>query len=520
LLKILRSHFLIGVKAALATAVVLGGVAAAPIGASVIPSARSGTGGSLADLAVGSQWPGLDPATNTQDAADANYENAIFGELFELDPGGKIVPDEASGYQFTNHNLTFEIFLRHGIKFSDGTPFNAQAVQMSIERDLVVSNGCLCLPNFTAVSSITTKGAYTVVIHLSKLYSPILSAFITEAPNWTVDPTALAQEGEAAYAQHPIGAGPFEVVSNTASATLVLNANPRYFVKGEPHLKSLTFTSVASDESAYAALQSGQVQMATAVSTIPLLQQIKSSQQFNVNVSPATGFNFIALNALDPPFNNIIAREAVAYATNSKTIVGGLYDNFYKTTESPSAPGDVFYEQTVPGYRTYNLAKAKALVQQLGGLTVTLGTLTNTAQYANESSAIATMWEAAGIKVNLVLNSLQECLVQLTSHTYQALDTQWGQNIDNGVNDPIYWTSGGAWSGINDPEINGLLNQGVSYASHTTRAKVYAKIALRLSQQQDDVFLYSHPTFSITAKSVTGVASGQPELHFETLSVR
>jgi peptide/nickel transport system substrate-binding protein len=300
-------------------------------------SAQIGRGGSLVALAVGSQWPGLDPATNTQDAADANYENAIFGELFELNAGGKIVPSEAFGYQFTDHNLEFEIFLRHGIKFSDGTAFTASAVQSSIQRDLIPSNGCLCLPNFTAVSSITTKGAYAVIIHLSKLYSPILSAFISEAPNWTVDATALASEGEAQYAQDPIGAGPFIVQSNSASATLVLRANPQYFVSGEPYLKSLTFTSVGSDETAFAGIQSGEAQMATGVSTIPLLEQVKTAGTYKVVTSPAAGFNFVAFNEFAPPFNNIKAREAIAYATNEKALVAGLYDNFYKVTESPSA---------------------------------------------------------------------------------------------------------------------------------------------------------------------------------------
>jgi ABC-type transport system substrate-binding protein len=130
------------------------------------------------------------------------------------------------------------------------------------------------------------------------------------------------------------------------------------------------------------------------------------------------------------------------------------------------------------------------------------------------------MWAQAGIKTSLVLNTLNQVLVQLTTRQYQALDTQWGQNIDNGVNDPIYWTSGGAWSGVNDPILTGLLNQGTSYASSSTRSKVYAKIALRISQQQDDVFLYSHPTFMIVSKQLQGVTNGQPNVHFETISVK
>lgn len=480
----------------------------------------SARGGSLVDLAVGSAWPGLDPATNTQDAADSNYENAIFGQLFQLEPGGKIVPSEASGYQFANHGLQFDIFLRHGIKFSDGTSFTAQAVQSSIQRDLLPANSCLCQTNFTAVSSISTKGSYEVILTLSKLDSPILSAFIGEAPNWTVDPTALASMGEAAFAQNPVGAGPFKVVSNAAGATLVLTANPHYFISGEPYLKNLTFTSIGNDTSAYDGLQAGQVQMVTGASTIPLLKQIKQAKQYEVYTSPATGFEFISFNTFAPPFNNPLAREAIAYATNAKSLVVNLYGNLYKLTESPSAPGDLFYEPVVPGARSFDLAKAQALVRQLGGLTVRLGTLTNTTLYSNEAQALAAMWTAAGINVTVQVNSLQTTLVQLTSHSYQALDVQWGQNIDNGVNDPIWWSAGGQWSGVSDGNITGLLNQGVSYTSPATRAKVYSKINQIIDQNQYDVFLYSHPAFTIATKAVKGVESGMPVLNFAQIFMK
>lgn len=484
-----------------------------------VPAATSRSG-SLVDIAVGSAWPGLDPATNTQDAADVNYENAIFGQLFELKPGGKILPSEATGYQFSNHGLEFDIFLRRGIKFSDGTLFNATAVASSIQRDLLPANSCLCLTNFKAVSAISTKGNYEVVLTLSKLDSPILSAFIGEAPNWTVDPTALAQMGGAAYAQNPVGAGPFKVVSNSASATLVLTANPRYFIKSEPSIQNLTFTTIGNDTSAYEGLVAGQAQMVTGATTIPLLKQIKSSKQYHVYTSPATGFEFVAFNTFNPPFNNPIAREAIAYATNAKSLVVNLYGNLYKLTESPSAPGDLFYEPVVPGARTFDLQKAQTLVQQLGGLTVTLSTLLNTAQYSNEAQALASMWVAAGIKVTVQVNTLQATLIQLTSHTYQALDTQWGQNIDNGVNDPIWWSSGGQWSGVSDASITGLLNQGVSYTNPATRGKVYAKIAKTIDDNQYDVFLYSHPAFTIASPSILGLASGIPVLDFAAVSLK
>ena len=76
-------------------------------------------------------WPdGLDPATNIDGAADQDYMDAIFGELFELGPKGAVIPDLATGYSISSDAKTITLDIRPGVKFTDGTPFNAAAVVM------------------------------------------------------------------------------------------------------------------------------------------------------------------------------------------------------------------------------------------------------------------------------------------------------------------------------------------------------------------------------------------------------
>ena len=96
-------------------------------------------GGSLTVLEGASfagAWPGLDPATDTDGAANQSYMNAIYGELFELGTGGKLTPNLATGYSYANGGKTVNITLRQGVTFSDGTPFNAAAVVFNWKRDL------------------------------------------------------------------------------------------------------------------------------------------------------------------------------------------------------------------------------------------------------------------------------------------------------------------------------------------------------------------------------------------------
>ncbi|MBO0713927.1 MAG: hypothetical protein J2P59_04155, partial [Acidimicrobiales bacterium] len=137
-------------------------------------------------------WPSLDPGLDPQAAAeDDAYFQAIYGDLFQLNGKSQIVPDLATSYAFSNGGKTVTINLRHGVSFTDGTPFNAAAVQYNIQRDLNPANACACIP-FFPVSSVTTSGNYTVVLNLSRPFSPIISSFPEEPPNWIESPTAIA----------------------------------------------------------------------------------------------------------------------------------------------------------------------------------------------------------------------------------------------------------------------------------------------------------------------------------------
>lgn len=507
-------------KVALAGAVILLGAWSGTVSASGAAAASPHRGGSLTYLVADGQWPGLDPATNPQDTADSTEQNAIYGQLFEVASNGKIVPSEATGYRFLNGGLTVEIFIRPGQTFQDGTPFTAAAVASSIRRDLVPSNGCLCLPNFKDVTSVTASGPTTVVIRLSTPFYPLIEAFIDAAPNWTVSPTALQRMGEAAFAQHPVGAGPFEVVSNQPNTKLVLKRNPHYWQKGQPYLDNLTFVSTGSDESDYAALVTGEAQM-TEFTTTQVVKKALTTPSLTVHALPPVSYEFVALNEKTAPLNNILAREALMYATNTKAIVKALYQNLYTPVEAPTAAGDLFYEPKVPGARTYDLSKAKALVKRLGGLTVTLGTTTNTAQQSTEASALASEWSQAGIKVTIDVTSLEQMLEDVKSNHWQAIVAQWGNNgPDPGDNLPFYFASYGILSGTHDPTLDTMLAKAAAEQSMAQRAASYRRIYARMNEMAESVFEYSKYTYVVTRSNVEGISNNIPQINWESISLK
>ena len=157
--------------------------------------------------------------------------DAIFGELFELGPKGKIIPDLATGYSFSNGAKTITITLRQGVKFTDGTPFNADAVVWNIKRDL----SRRAPASRPGRSSRSPRPARTRCRSSSAAPDgAFINQIFDSTANWIASPTAVQKMGEKAFAVKPVGAGPFIVVSDTYSSQLVLKRNPHYWEAGPP----------------------------------------------------------------------------------------------------------------------------------------------------------------------------------------------------------------------------------------------------------------------------------------------
>lgn len=490
-------------------------VIATPV-ASASQTSQVKHGGAVTVVMVNSTWPSLDPAVDTGVPLNVQYFDAIYGQLFTQPPVGKsgaisntsgVLPDLATSWTESTNHLTITVQLRHGVTFQDGTPFNSAAVVYNIDRDLEPQFGCTCAQNLGSLKSVNEDGKYAFVIHLSKPDATILEGFVAYAPDYIASPTALASESEAAFGQHPVGAGPFEVVSNEASAQLVLQRFPHYWQKGHPYLSSLTFITTPADQSAFAALQAGTAQIEFGLSTVSLIQQAKADpSQFGVSQIGGMQANGFYFNELKPPFNNILAREALSYAINPKAILAAASPGFGETWESPGGPGGLFSERTVPGYQNYNLAKAKALVQQLGGLTFNYLT-TNSPANLQLAEALQNEWEAAGMTVNLQSVTATQDIVDLENGTWQAGAVGAGAydpDLDAGGL-PNRFGTGGPYSGINDPVLDGMINQSEQFLSNATRQKIFDKIWAYLVKEDDVHVVYVAPLVNIHSSDLTGI---------------
>ena len=219
-------------------------------------AAKPKRGGTLTAL-ITSVWPTLDPAGSTITPNEAVWQPE-FEPLFWTTATGVQQPWLALGAKTTNGGLTITIKLRTGVKFQDGTPFNAAAVVYNLNRYASPSVASECVAYFNVMTSATVVSKYVVQIQLSQPDSgfvPLLGAYQCGLMG---SPTAIASEG-ANFGLNPVGTGPFRYVGGSPGTLANFTRFAGYWGP-KPYLNGVTLEEVGSAQAAFDAMQTNQAQ--------------------------------------------------------------------------------------------------------------------------------------------------------------------------------------------------------------------------------------------------------------------
>lgn len=513
-----------------------------------------GTITTLLDAGFSGGWnTGLDPATSNTTGANLPQNSAIFGGLFTLEAdddgkNAKIVDNQAASHEWSADELTLTIKLRDGITFSDGTAMDANSVVWNWIRALnsgstgtprISLNLGLPAPQlsqdfldslYAAIPADVDKnlvqqqlGAIkavddtTVSMTLTAPDGSFVNGFPTSSLNLIASPTAYAKQGADDFKSKPVGAGPFVVVSDKLSDRLELTKNPTYFKKGLPYLDKLNFQAVSGDQVLYQTLQAGQGDVIEGMANINLIQEAQGNSEVAVYPGIPTSPYVIQLNTRKAPFDDIKAREAIYYATDFEAINKGLFKDTGEMSQSFTASGGLFYNPDVDGYRTYDLDKAKALVNEIGGLKVTLGTVDVVTAKA-VTTALQTQWKAAGIDVDIDAAPLGDVITTFISGDWESLlqtAGAWDPSVGIGV--AVRFGSQSPFSGAPQPtggaattELDDLLVKAVSTTDEDARKSTYDEIAKYISDNAYAPFGMAFSPAQIVRKGVHGPGLSTP----------
>jgi peptide/nickel transport system substrate-binding protein len=237
------------------------------------------------------------------------------------------------------------------------------------------------------------------------------------------------------------------------------------------------------------------------MSSRQLVKSFKSASA-TVTQEPSTSPYDIQFNTKIPPFNDKRARLAIYYATDTALLDSKLFGNVYPVTQSFTAPAGLFYEQNVPGYPSYDLAKAKALVKQLGGLNINYFTITQP-QTQVMMVAMQQMWKQAGINASIHFYGLASLIQQFAGPWQIAFQTAGAWDPAGGVGLAFRFFSKSPFSGVHDPKLDSLILGGAGAVNPATRKSLYDQAAAYIAQNAYGPFLFPISGWNI-AKGAQG----------------
>lgn len=325
---------------------------------------------------------GLDPAYETDGNSFMVCDNVFEALVFYADESTALEPGLAESWDISPDGKTYTFHLRQGVKFHDGTDFNADAVVFSIGRMMkepqvkFVGEGWeipaqerppeywVSMEMDDIVEAIEATDDATVVFKLKKVNAPFLANLGMDFAD-IISPTAFMKD-PTEFIRNPVGTGPFKFVNWVKDDRIVLERFADYWDKsGGPYLDKVVFRSIPENSVRFLELKTGNIH----ICQFPNPQDIDMAREdpnLILPTQPGMNIGYLGFNLTKEPWqSNLDLRKAIAYAINKQAIVDNLYQGLGQVAKNPIPPTMWGYNDDIPGY-TFDPEKAKAHLEKAG----------------------------------------------------------------------------------------------------------------------------------------------------------
>ena len=431
---------------------------------------------------------------------------ALCDKLFDLDENLKIVPQLATGYEWSPDNKALTLKLRQGVTFHDGEKFDAQAVKFNIERHKTMA-GSNRRGELAPVTSVDVVDPSTVRFNLAAPFAPLL-AVLTDRSGMMVSPKAAQAAGDK-FGARPVCSGPFRFVERVAQDRIVFERFPGYWNKPAIHFDKVVYQPIVDATVRLANLKSGQLDFIErmAPSDVPAL---KGDSRFKTAKIVEIGYQGITINIgksdlaqKNPLGRDARVREAFELSLDRDAIVQVAMDGEAQPGNQWVAPTNPWYAKSIPIPKR-DLARARSLLKEAGVPNPSFTLMTPTTSDAQRTAQVVqAMAKEAGFDVKIQSTEFSTSLDLADKGQYEAYVLAWSGRADPDGNlfsfhackQPLNY------AGYCKPETDQLINQSRVTLDPAQRLKLFEQIAAQVAKERPIVYIYHrHWLWAYTGK--------------------
>jgi ABC-type transport system substrate-binding protein len=476
-----------------------------PYGADLATEGTPRSGGTL-KLGMDREVVSFDPTVQNSNMAAL----AVYDSLLKVDAQGKAQPYLAQSMDSADGGLTWRLGLRPGVRFTDGTALDADAVMVNVQRHI------------DKLSS--PAHAFAATIASMRAVDPLTVEFVLNAPlgdfpvlfaqpitygslGMIISPAALQQYGDD-IGRHPVGAGPFRFVEWVPDSRVVLAKNDTYWQQGKPYLDGLEFRPLPDTESRYASIENGDVDVVFGGYNQELVRA-SSNPGLRVYYGPGNAGEYLYFNFNKAPFNDRRMREALVSALDLNALAASQYSGRIVPSTSLFTDDSPYHTAAASqAWPKYDPERAKQLIAEYrasgGDPSFTFKTTQARVPFGE---FIQAQMAAVGIDIKVQFYDL----AQFSSAVVQSNDfqlTTWVGAFDvpyPGATRLLHTGGNTNYGDYSNPQVDALLDEAGRTTDEAVRTRAYQQVELLAGQDLSMAWFSRSYLSTITKPEVKGI---------------
>ena len=453
----------------------------------------------------------------------------FYETLFDRNEDGVVVPLLVEEVSQSDDGLVHTWKLHEGIKFHDGSDFNAEAVKWNIMRKIDEEKP---MGSMLPISNMKVVDDHTLEITLSRLYTGMYNILAVKTFS-IYSPSFYEEVGSDGIKTQASGTGPFKVDSYTPNEKLELVKNDDYWQDGLPYLDSVSFIEVADANTRATMLEAGELHVAVGTS-IQSLEQLKLDDNISVLTGPSSRHYYVSMTNIYEPLDDKRVRQAFNYAIDKEGILAAAFKGYATVADV------TIVNEAVNGYSPaathpypYDTDKATALLAEAGWtdsdgdgildkdgepMELILRTRKGAVPGDYETAELVQgMLLNVGVKVNVDVADTASFLAELNQPIedaphYDMVNLTWGtftgdaeyvmkSYIACNAWPPTYWD----YSHYCNEEVDALIAKGDEVPTVEERNEIYAQILDIVREDAPTLFLFNGLSTIATRSDVNGL---------------